>query len=93
SNTRITMLTVNGDRLYIGFDNATEGIQIYRTVPGVTAPTAQSDFEQVSSSGLGYGAANEKIFHAISVPDGGLDYVWVLCGKSGGTMYVFRTSN
>ncbi|HPJ38932.1 MAG TPA: hypothetical protein PLT75_10845 [Spirochaetota bacterium] len=93
SNTRITMLTVNGDRLYIGFDNATEGIQIYRTVPGVTAPAAQSDFEQVSSSGLGYGAANEKIFHAISVPDGGLDYVWVLCGKSGGTMYVFRTSN
>lgn len=93
SNASITMLIVNGDRLFIGFDNNTDGIRIYRTTSGVTAPAALSDFEQVSTCGLGYSTANTVIFHAISVPYGGLDYLWILSGETGGSMYVFRTSN
>ncbi len=93
SNTGITLLAVNGDRLYVGYDNATDGIRIYRTVSGVTAPSSQSDFEQVSSGGLGNPGAITRIFHAASVSDGGTAYLWVLCGKSGGDMYVFRTGN
>lgn len=92
-NDYITMLIVNGDMLYVGYDNTTEGIRIYRTVSGVTAPGAQSDFEQVSSGGLGNPAAITQIFHGISVSDKGTAYLWVLCGKSGSDMFVFRTSN
>ncbi len=93
SNTSISLLAVNGDRLYVGYDSATDGIRIYRTVSGVTAPVSQSDFEQVSSSGLGNPGSITRIFHAVSVSDGGTAYLWILCGKSGGDMYVFRTSN
>jgi len=92
-NDHITLLIVNGDRLYVGYDNTAEGIRIYRTVSGVTAPGAQSDFEQVSSGGLGNPAAITQIFHGISVSDKGTAYLWILCGKSGSDMFVFRTSN
>lgn len=93
ANSRITLLAVNGDRLYVGYDNPADGVMMYRTLPGVSAPSAQTDFEQVSSGGLGYPASIQKIFHAVSVSDGSDDYLWVLCGTAGGNMYVFRTSN
>lgn len=93
ANSRITLLAVNGDRLYVGYDNSSDGVMMYRTLSGMSAPSAQSDFERVSSGGLGDPASIQKIFHAVSVSDGSDDYLWVLCGTAGGNMYVFRTSN
>jgi hypothetical protein len=43
-NTYVTLLVRNGDRLYVGYDNASDGVQLWRTVEGVTDPVLKSDF-------------------------------------------------
>ena len=92
-NTEISLLVANGDRLYMGFDNLGTGVQIFRTKSSVTDPATESDFEQVSTSGLGDGFNNKKIFHGLSISGGGIDYLWVLCGKTAGKLRLYRTSN
>ncbi len=92
-NTEISLLVANGDRLYMGFDNTGTGVQVFRTKSGVTDPSAESDFEMVSSAGLGDGFNNKRIFHGLSISDGGTDYLWVLCGKAAGKLRLYRTSN
>lgn len=92
-NTQITLLVANGDRLYMGFDNLVTGVQVFRTKSGVTDPSAASDFEMVSSAGLGDGLNNKSIFHGLSISDGDIDYLWVLCGKTAGKLRLYRTSN
>jgi hypothetical protein len=92
-NSSITMLVVNGDRLYIGFDNSNDGVQVWRTKSGVTDPLAESDFEPVSTDGFGDPANNQRIYHGLSIADAGTDYLWLLCGKSGGSIQVYRSSN
>jgi hypothetical protein len=92
-NTRATMLAANGDRLYIGYDNASTGVQVWRTGPGVTDPLSESDFEAVDKNGFGDPAKNQVIYSVLSTPEGGVDYLWLLCGKPGGTLRVYRTKN
>ncbi|MBN1410666.1 MAG: Ig-like domain-containing protein [Spirochaetales bacterium] len=92
-NTHATMLIVNDGRLYIGFDNANDGIQIWRTKSLVVNPADTGDFEQVATSGLGYPGNNKKIFNALSISDGGTYYLWILCGDTPGVLSVFRTAN
>jgi hypothetical protein len=41
-NTRLTLLAVNGAALYVGFDNAVDGVIVYRTE--VDVPASRSDF-------------------------------------------------
>ncbi|WNG33616.1 hypothetical protein F0U61_08245 [Archangium violaceum] len=41
NNTRLTLLTVNRGHLYVGFDNAVEGVVVYRSA---VAPAHRSDF-------------------------------------------------
>jgi hypothetical protein len=84
---------VNGDGLYIGYDNSEDGVELFRTKQGVTEPQSASDFEQVSTSGLGDPSGNQKIYHGFSISDHGTDYLWLLCGKSGDSLRVYRTSN
>jgi hypothetical protein len=93
NNSALTLLIVNGDRLYIGYDNSTDGIQIWRTLPGVTDPSLDIDFEQVSLDGFGNPAENQRIYHALSISYEDTDYLWLLCGKSGGSIRVYRTCN
>ncbi len=92
-NSSVTLLVVNGDRLYIGYDNDTSGIQIWRTAAGVTDPAIEADFEPVSTDGFGDPANNQRIYHGLSISDGGTDYLWLLSGKSGGSIRVYRTIN
>ena len=47
-NNAVSLLVVNGDRLYIGYDNGTEGVQIWRTVPETDDPAFMTDFEPVT---------------------------------------------
>ncbi|KPJ82515.1 MAG: hypothetical protein AMS17_18920 [Spirochaetes bacterium DG_61] len=93
NNLYISLLVVNGDRLYIGYDNDTDGIQLWRTVAGITDPEFDSDFEPVLTDGLGDPANNQRIYHGLSITDGGTDYLWLLCGKDGGNVRVYRTKN
>jgi hypothetical protein len=92
-NSSITLLVVNGDRLYLGYDNDSDGVQVWRTAAGVTDPVFQTDFEPVSTDGLGDPGNNRRIYHGLSMADGGLDYLWLLTGKDSGIVSVFRTSN
>ncbi len=103
NNTEITLLVVNGDRLYIGFDNATNGTNIWRTKSGVTRPTADSDFEAVCGTGgtvcavpskqFGWNGSNTKIFDGISVNDGGTDYVIITARTGTAPLRIYRTTN
>ena len=51
NNTHITMLATNGTKLFIGFDNAVNGANLWRTKAGVTNPTSEADFEAVCDTG------------------------------------------
>jgi hypothetical protein len=57
-NTEITLLVKNGNRLIIGFDNGTSGINIWRSKSGVTNPVNESDFEPICAPTDSLGAAN-----------------------------------
>jgi hypothetical protein len=93
NNKKATLLVVNGDRLYIGFDNPVNGAQVWRTSPGVNDPLIEGDFEAVTTDGLGDPANNQKIYHAFSAADTTLHYLWLLCGRDGSDLRVFRTDN
>jgi hypothetical protein len=93
NNSAASLLVVNGDRLYIGYDNSTDGVQLWRTKFGITDPTLDSDFEPVSIDGFGDPANNHRIYHGLSISSGGNDFLWLLSGMSGGNIRVYRTSN
>ncbi|MDH5720934.1 MAG: Ig-like domain-containing protein [Spirochaetia bacterium] len=52
NNTEITLLAVVGDRLYVGFDNAVNGVNIWRSKNGITSPAGESDFEAICDTNL-----------------------------------------
>ncbi len=93
NNSAASLLVTNGDRLYIGYDNSTDGVQLWRTAAGVTDPVLDADFEPVSTNGFGDPANNQRIYHGLSISDGGTGYLWLLSGKSGGRIRVYKTSN
>ncbi|MCX8000338.1 MAG: hypothetical protein N3A69_15535, partial [Leptospiraceae bacterium] len=93
NNHSMTLLVRNDDRLYVGFDNE-NGIKIYRTKPGVTDPGhSASDWEQVSTQGLGDPTNIRQIFSAISVNTGSFHYVYISAGKNGIPVRVYRQRN
>lgn len=90
-NHSATLLVRNGNYLYVGFDNDS-GIEIWRTSvsnPGSNA----SDWQKVSSNGLGDPLNMQNIFSAISVPVGSLSYIYVSTGKSSVPLKIFRQQN
>ncbi len=91
NNTHVTLLVANGSYLYVGFDNATTGVEIWRT--NVANPTAEGDFFQIGLDGLGNAAANQQIYSATSVQDGIDYYLYVSTGKSGSPVSVYRQKN
>ncbi len=92
-NTSISLLVVNGEKLYVGYDNSISGIQIWRTKSWIPDLENESDFEPVSIDGLGEPVNNQRIYHGLSIADGKTDYLWVLCGKNSGHIRVYRTSD
>ena len=51
----MTMLVVDGDHLYVGFDNEVDGIRIYRT--GAAQATSRADFEGEGCTAASAGCA------------------------------------
>jgi hypothetical protein len=90
NNASITMLIANDTWLYVGFDNGL-GIQIFRT--NVANPLVAADFQTITNDGFGQGSDVTTIYHALSIVDSGTYYLWVLCGKNGNKLRVYRTSN
>jgi len=81
SNASISMVVATASYLYVGFDNATTGLQLHRTA--LAAPTA-AGFEQVGTAGLG-SAARTRILSAQSI--GGVVYAVVGDGVTAASVW------
>ncbi|GEM_PF-1079463 len=90
-NASITMLIANDTWLYVGFDNSNNGLQIFRT--NAANPLVAADFSVITNNGFGQGSDVTTIYHALSIEDNGTHYLWVLCGKDGNELRVYRASN
>ncbi|MCI0569469.1 MAG: hypothetical protein L0Y66_01840 [Myxococcaceae bacterium] len=87
ANTRVTLLVVSGEHLYVGFDNAVDGVVVYRST--VEVPDTRADFEgegctaDVSGcpglGGNGFGAPelNRRLNDAVSLSFDGWSYLYV----------------
>ena len=64
NNIAISLLQVNGDSLYIGFDNPADGITIWKASSAVSS---ESDFTQQGVAGLGSGNTYPYIFSSSSL--------------------------
>ncbi|MFZ5631173.1 MAG: Ig-like domain-containing protein [Spirochaetota bacterium] len=92
----ISLLQVNGNFLYIGFDNPTNGAQIYRSQSGITQidgttactggdGTANNGdgyrcFEQQGTAGFGAPADNQFFFSSSSLRKGSQNFIYVTVG-------------
>jgi hypothetical protein len=85
TNTKVSILVKNGSQLYVGYDNATTGVQMWRTKSGVSNPTAESDFEQIGASGFGDASNNLQLYSAISLQQAANFYVYISTGRPGTT--------
>ncbi len=95
-NTHVTLLEINGNFLYVGFDNATYGLNVWRTdlssVASGSTPAA-SAFTLVGSFGLGSASTYTRAFSSLSYNLSGTDFVVLVAGNGAGTTGVFRTNN
>jgi len=93
-NTHISLLEVNGNYLYIGLENATYGLNIWRvnmaSFPSGQVP-AKSAFALVSSFGLGNAAVNKRVFSTTRYVVGTDEYLFVSTGNGSGNTNIFRT--
>jgi hypothetical protein len=101
-NTRISLVSATADHLYVGFDNAKQGLVVFRS--NSTAPGARSDFEGESGcpasahpatceglGGNGLGSAgNTRVLHGVALGFSGKDYVYLVAGDGTGPVKVFR---
>ena len=51
NNRTLSLLVTNGTYLYVGFDNPTTGVEIWRT--NTANPIVTADFSQIGVDGLG----------------------------------------
>ncbi|PKA05654.1 hypothetical protein CH375_04025 [Leptospira ellisii] len=91
TNRTITMVVKNGSYLYIGYDNPA-GIRIYRTNAANPASSSAS-WTQVAGNGLTDTTNVQQIFSAVSVPSGGINYLYVSVGKNGVPVRTYRQQN
>ncbi len=100
-NTAISLLAVNGNWLYLGFDNATDGISLYRSK--APDPLSLADFQgdQACSAadigcqglggpGLGDPSNNQQILAHLSLDFEGRSWLFFLAGSPTGPLRVYR---
>lgn len=98
-NVRATALFATAAYLYVGYDNATSGVQVFRS--SNPAPGSESQFtgrlsctapcEPVGRAGFG-DPTNVRFLDARAMLFGGVDQVWATVGTSSSTVRVFRIS-
>ena len=100
ANVRATALFASSAFLYVGYDNATTGLQMFRT--SSPAPGSEADFTgslgctapctPVGSAGFG-DPTNARFFDARTMTFDGVDDVWATVGAGSGPVRVYRVSN
>jgi hypothetical protein len=101
SNSHISVLVANGDYLYVGYDNAIDGVVVFRS--DAMMISASSDFEGdagctppcagIGGDGFGAPATNVAFFDAKSLNFGATDYLYVMVGDRVEPASVYRTQN
>jgi hypothetical protein len=101
NNSHISVLAVNGDYLYVGYDNAVDGVAVFRSDAAVIS--SSSDFEGesgctapctgIAGAGFGEPATNVAFFDAKSLSFGGTDFLYVLVGDGMSPVSVYRAQN
>jgi hypothetical protein len=96
ANSHATLLEFVGDYLYIGFDNATHGANIWRTdmnsvVSGDTP--AEASFDMVNIPGLDGTATNQKVFSHVTVNESGTDWLIMTTRDGSDSVQIYRTAN
>ncbi len=102
SNTSLSMLVVAQGSLFVGYDNATQGLVVFRS--SSSTPSAIADFtgadgcsagappsvcESVGKNGFG-SSGRSRIFDAKSIQFGASQTVYVVAGDGIGPLDVFR---
>lgn len=96
ANTHITLLEFVGDYIYIGFDNATNGSNVWRAdMSSVSSGSmvSESDFSMVNISGLDGTASNQRLFSHVTVADSGTDWLIITTRDGTNAMQLYRTAN
>jgi hypothetical protein len=101
NNTAITLLAATPNALYVGYDDATDGVRLYRS--SNASPSTMSDFVgqggcnasagSASCPGLGgngFGAGATRIFDGRALNYSGVDYLYLTAGTGSGGVRVFR---
>lgn len=97
NNAAITLLAATPAHLYVDFNNAVDGVVLFRSRTGVTSPAQRSDFEgtrgcsaanhpaSCQGSGTnGFGVlTNKRVFAGEVLSFGGVDYVYLTAGDGG----------
>lgn len=96
-----TLLLATPTHLYVGFDDATTGLHVFRT--GLPAPAVASDFsgkdgcvagnggcEGIGGDGFGLGATLSRIFDAKVIPSGNAFEVVVAAGNGADPVRIVR---
>ncbi|HRP69926.1 MAG TPA: hypothetical protein PLY93_10380, partial [Turneriella sp.] len=97
-NSHISLLEFVGSHLYVGWDNGTDGANVWRTdmtsVASGSTP-AESSFSMVNLPGIesGGGGSNQKIFSHVTVNDGGKDWLILTTRDGSNAMKIYRTAN
>ncbi|HYX93123.1 MAG TPA: hypothetical protein VE782_16275, partial [Myxococcaceae bacterium] len=100
-NNRVTLLVAAPNHLYVGFDNATRGVVVFRTASA--APASRADFQgqagcdaslfPASCEGLGgngFSAGMTRLWDAKALSFGGATYVYVSAGTGAGPARLYR---
>jgi hypothetical protein len=107
NNTHITLLEFVGNWLYVGWDNAIDGANVWRV--DFNSPTctgsqscmvsgnkpAETQFSMVNLPGIesGGGGSNQKIFSHVTVNDAGKDWLIIATRDGSNAMKIYRTAN
>jgi hypothetical protein len=107
NNTHITLLEFVGNYLYVGWDNATDGANVWRV--DFSSPTctgsascmtsgnkpAETQFSMVNLPGIesGSGGTNQKLFSHVTVNDAGKDWLIIITRDGSNAMKIYRTAN
>ncbi|MEQ9363767.1 MAG: hypothetical protein RIF32_05975 [Leptospirales bacterium] len=83
-NRWVSLLSVSGGRLYLGFDNLSTGAELWRSRAGVDDPTSAIDFEKVGPDGFGDPQNRTRIFSSASASHDGADFLYITAGDSQG---------
>jgi hypothetical protein len=103
-NARITLLAATASHLYVGFNNASAGLVVFRTANPTAS--ARSDFrglldcpadqaattcEGLGQNGLGVGAT--RIFDGVALGFDGKNYLYLTAGTGTGPVRVYRIAD